>query len=162
MRAFRYAIVRARLQREQPCRPLDRRSQVHDDRQALPAPVRRRHVASDAPVTVVISWGKREVAVWQVHLALNERHECLDLSPIRTMTQDPETSPTKHRCRPRGLRRCRGGRCSSSTTALQRDNPRGLLPAWMLYWNHVYSELVDALGVGNVFILSAGCGPRLC
>ena len=38
------------------------------------------------------------------------------------------------------------------------DNPWGLLPAWRLYKPRAYRTLVDALGVGNVFILSAGWG----
>ena len=38
------------------------------------------------------------------------------------------------------------------------DNPWGLLPAWQLYMPSAYRTLVDALGVGNVFILSAGWG----
>ena len=42
------------------------------------------------------------------------------------------------------------------------DNPWGLLPAWRLYKPrakpNAYRTLVDALGVGNVFILSAGWG----
>lgn len=38
------------------------------------------------------------------------------------------------------------------------DNPWGLLPAWQLYMPTAYRTLVDALGVGNVFILSAGWG----
>ena len=38
------------------------------------------------------------------------------------------------------------------------DNPWRLLPAWQLYRPRAYSTLVDALGVGNVFILSAGWG----
>ena len=37
-------------------------------------------------------------------------------------------------------------------------NPWGLLPAWQLYMPTAYRTLVDALGVGNVFILSAGWG----
>ena len=37
-------------------------------------------------------------------------------------------------------------------------NPLGLLPAWKLYSNPVYAELVDTFGVQNVFILSAGWG----
>ena len=38
------------------------------------------------------------------------------------------------------------------------DNPWGLLPAWRLYKPREYWTLVDALGVDNVFILSAGWG----
>ena len=38
------------------------------------------------------------------------------------------------------------------------DNPWELLPAWRLYTPEAYHALVDALGVGNVFILSAGWG----
>ncbi|MDE0053114.1 MAG: hypothetical protein OXP28_05585 [Gammaproteobacteria bacterium] len=38
------------------------------------------------------------------------------------------------------------------------DNPLGLLPAWRLYKNAVYSQLVEAFGLNNVFILSAGWG----
>ena len=37
-------------------------------------------------------------------------------------------------------------------------NPLGLLPAWQLYKNPVYGELVCAFGLQNVFILSAGWG----
>ena len=38
------------------------------------------------------------------------------------------------------------------------SNPLGLLPAWKLYTNPVYVELVDTYGTENVFILSAGWG----
>ena len=38
------------------------------------------------------------------------------------------------------------------------SNPFGLLPAWELYTNPVYTELVDTFCVRNVFILSAGWG----
>ena len=38
------------------------------------------------------------------------------------------------------------------------DNPYGLLPAWELYENPVYGELVGHFGMENVFILSAGWG----
>ena len=38
------------------------------------------------------------------------------------------------------------------------ENALGLLPAWQLYKNPVYSELVGAFGLDNVFILSAGWG----
>lgn len=38
------------------------------------------------------------------------------------------------------------------------DNPWGLLPAWQLYVPPAYRTLVNALGVDNVFILSAGWG----
>lgn len=42
---------------------------------------------------------------------------------------------------------------------LHRDgNPLGLLPAWKLYRNGVYGELVAAFGLDQVFILSAGWG----
>ena len=37
-------------------------------------------------------------------------------------------------------------------------NPLGLLPAWRLYKNPAYGELVSAFGILNVFILSAGWG----
>ena len=37
-------------------------------------------------------------------------------------------------------------------------NPLGLLPAWRLYKNSAYGELVSAFGTENVFILSAGWG----
>jgi hypothetical protein len=37
-------------------------------------------------------------------------------------------------------------------------NSLRLLPAWQLYENPTYARLVDRFGVGNVFILSAGCG----
>lgn len=37
-------------------------------------------------------------------------------------------------------------------------NPLGLLPAWRLYQEPTYEYLVDRLGAGNVFILSAGWG----
>ena len=37
-------------------------------------------------------------------------------------------------------------------------NPLGLLPAWELYQNAVYSRLVEAYGVERVYILSAGWG----
>ena len=38
------------------------------------------------------------------------------------------------------------------------DNPLGLLPAWKLYKNSTYRELVYTFGNQNVFILSAGWG----
>jgi hypothetical protein len=38
------------------------------------------------------------------------------------------------------------------------DNPYGLLPAYRLYGNPVYRRLVDTLGIGSVYILSAGWG----
>jgi hypothetical protein len=38
------------------------------------------------------------------------------------------------------------------------DNSLSLLPAWQLYRNDVYARLVRKLGVGNVYILSAGWG----
>ena len=38
------------------------------------------------------------------------------------------------------------------------DNPFGLLPAWRLYRNGVYGELIETFGVESVFILSAGWG----
>ena len=38
------------------------------------------------------------------------------------------------------------------------DNPFDLLPAWRLYTNPAYIELVDTYGTENVFILSAGWG----
>ncbi len=38
------------------------------------------------------------------------------------------------------------------------DNPLGLFPAWKLYKNSTYRELVYAFGNQNVFILSAGWG----
>ena len=38
------------------------------------------------------------------------------------------------------------------------DNPWGLLPAGELYRPPAYKTLVDALGVGSVFVLSAGWG----
>ena len=38
------------------------------------------------------------------------------------------------------------------------ENPLGLLPAYRLYCNEVYGQLVDRYGLGNVFILSAGWG----
>ena len=41
---------------------------------------------------------------------------------------------------------------------LPGGNPLGLLPAWKLYTNPVYTELGDTFGVPNVFILSAGWG----
>ena len=37
-------------------------------------------------------------------------------------------------------------------------NPLGLLQAWELYQNSVYSRLVKAYGTGRVYILSAGWG----
>ena len=40
----------------------------------------------------------------------------------------------------------------------QAGNPLALLPAWQLYDNRVYARLVEKLGVGNVYILSAGWG----
>lgn len=38
------------------------------------------------------------------------------------------------------------------------DNPLGLRPAWQLYNRDIYTHLVDAFGVDNVYILSAGWG----
>ena len=38
------------------------------------------------------------------------------------------------------------------------DNPSTLLPAWQLYSNPVYEQLVHRYGVRNVYILSAGWG----
>ena len=38
------------------------------------------------------------------------------------------------------------------------NNPLGLLPAWKLYKNSTYEELISAFGNENVFILSAGWG----
>ena len=38
------------------------------------------------------------------------------------------------------------------------NNPLGLLPAWQLYQNLTYGRLVDRIGVGNTYILSAGWG----
>jgi hypothetical protein len=38
------------------------------------------------------------------------------------------------------------------------SNPRGLLPAWQLYENRIYAQLVKQIGVHNVYILSAGWG----
>ncbi|MDH3472477.1 MAG: hypothetical protein OEM59_02195 [Rhodospirillales bacterium] len=38
------------------------------------------------------------------------------------------------------------------------ENPFGLVPAYRLYQNAVYRDLVDRFGQGNVFILSAGWG----
>jgi hypothetical protein len=39
-----------------------------------------------------------------------------------------------------------------------RDNPLRLLPAYRIYENRMYGRLVDRLGPGNVYILSAGWG----
>ncbi len=39
-----------------------------------------------------------------------------------------------------------------------RNNPLNLLPAYQLYNNSAYSQLVEALGIERVFILSAGWG----
>jgi hypothetical protein len=38
------------------------------------------------------------------------------------------------------------------------DNPDRLLPAWQLYRNDVYARLAGKLGVGKLYILSAGWG----
>lgn len=38
------------------------------------------------------------------------------------------------------------------------QNPLGLLPAWQLYENGVYKQLVARFGLRNVYILSAGWG----
>jgi hypothetical protein len=38
------------------------------------------------------------------------------------------------------------------------DNPLGLYPAYQLYENRTYARLVEAFGVANVYILSAGWG----
>jgi hypothetical protein len=40
----------------------------------------------------------------------------------------------------------------------QADNPFGLMQAYLLYARPAYSKLVRALGVPNVFVLSAGWG----
>ena len=40
----------------------------------------------------------------------------------------------------------------------RKDNPFGLLTAWRLYKNDTYRQLVEHLGISNVFILSAGWG----
>ena len=77
---------------------------------------------------------------------------------------DPEAAPTN-----RSLRYARPDDASSAGDTYReqlerynRDdragNPWGLLPAWRLYKPREYSTLVDALGVDNVFILSAGWG----
>ena len=60
------------------------------------------------------------------------------------------------------VRGCRGEMCLLNTTATTKNaasgNPLGLLPAWRLYKNPAYGELVSAFGIQNVFILSAGWG----
>ena len=38
------------------------------------------------------------------------------------------------------------------------SNPWGLMPAWQLYAHRAYAMLVEALGLDNVYILSAGWG----
>ncbi len=38
------------------------------------------------------------------------------------------------------------------------NNPLGLLPAWKLYQNPTYGRIVDRIGIGNTYILSAGWG----
>jgi len=38
------------------------------------------------------------------------------------------------------------------------NNPLGLCPAWQLYENPTYGRLINAFGVANVYILSAGWG----
>ncbi len=40
----------------------------------------------------------------------------------------------------------------------EEGNPWGLLPAWQLYGNGIYSALADRLGTPDLFILSAGWG----
>ena len=40
----------------------------------------------------------------------------------------------------------------------QQDNPFGLLPAYRLYSNDRYGELVEKFGSDNVYIMSAGWG----
>ena len=40
----------------------------------------------------------------------------------------------------------------------RRNNPLGLLPAWSLYPDEIYAQLVEQLGVHKVYILSAGWG----
>lgn len=40
----------------------------------------------------------------------------------------------------------------------RRNNPLGLLPAWSLYPDQIYAQLVEQLGVHKVYILSAGWG----
>lgn len=38
------------------------------------------------------------------------------------------------------------------------SNPRGLLPAWQLYWHPVYARLWEKYGPERLYILSAGWG----
>jgi hypothetical protein len=40
----------------------------------------------------------------------------------------------------------------------RRNNPLGLLPAWSLYPDEIYAQLVEQLGAHKVYILSAGWG----
>ncbi|MYB35262.1 MAG: hypothetical protein F4X92_09130 [Gammaproteobacteria bacterium] len=40
----------------------------------------------------------------------------------------------------------------------REGNPHGLLPAWVLYKNPTYKELVDRIGQESLYILSAGWG----
>ena len=77
---------------------------------------------------------------------------------------DPEAAPTSWSLQyarpddavlPGGTYRARLERYNRDS---RTDNPWGLLPAWQLYMPTAYRTLVDALGVGNVFILSAGWG----
>ncbi|MDE3016249.1 MAG: hypothetical protein KGI29_04925 [Pseudomonadota bacterium] len=39
-----------------------------------------------------------------------------------------------------------------------KNNPYGILPAWQLYTNPAYADLVLKFGLGKIFILSAGWG----
>src|SRR5262245_29634417 len=51
-----------------------------------------------------------------------------------------------------------GGSSLWYTNESPRDNPLRLRQAYRLYEHSVYRELVDALALSNVFILSAGWG----
>ena len=151
---FRYAIV----ERESsavavPSRPsrVPRARRKASPASACPAAAR----AADAPVTVVISCANAK-SPSAGHLALKNGRRVLFVA-------DPKDAPRSRNLTYKHPDDPAGSGLSWRQVLVEHnrapaDNPRGLLPAWMLYRNRVYSELVDALGVGNVFILSAGWG----
>ena len=95
---------------------------------------------------------------------LDAGHSIADDGRKVLFVADPEAAPTS-----RSLRYARPddavlagdtyrARLERYNRDSRTDNPWGLLPAWQLYMPTAYRTLVDALGVGNVFILSAGWG----
>ena len=111
--------------------------------------------AADPPVTVVISCASAK-SPSAGHLALENGRRVLFVA-------DPKDAPRSENLTFKHPDDPAGSGLSWRQVLVEHNgapanNPRGLLPAWKLYRNRVYSELVDALGVGNVFILSAGWG----